>query len=205
MRKNVMELIGTFFLVMAISFTGDPLSIGLMLAVMVYCGGHVSGAHYNPAVTAAVLLRKGIDLKTAAGYWVSQIIGAALAALVHYVVLTDSFAPAPGEGITFGIALLIETLGTFALALVVLNVATARKLAGNFIYGLAIGLTITAVASFGGDISGGVFNPAVAIGPAIIDVLTSNAQGFHHAVLYLAGPLLGAAFASFIFGYTNEE
>ncbi len=205
MRKNVVELIGTFFFVMAVSFTGDPLSIGLMLAAMIYCGSHISGGHYNPAVTTAMLLRRCIDIKVAIGYWISQILGATLAALVHYVVLADSFAPAPGEGITFGVALLIEILGALAYVLVTLNVSIARKLSGNFIYGLAIGLVVTAATSFGGDISGGVFNPAVAIGAAIIDVLTSNAQGFHHALLYLAGPLMGAALASLIFGYTNEE
>jgi len=205
MRKCLMELLGTFFLVLAVCFTGDPLSIGIMLAVMVYAGAHVSGAHYNPAVTTAVLLRKGIGIGDAVKYWFSQILGAALAAYVHYYVTSETFVPSPGEGVTFGVAVIMETLGTFVLAFVVLNVATARKIAGNYIYGLAIGFALFAAIAVSVDISGGVVNPAVAIGPMLVDTLTAKSLGFSNVLVYLVGPLLGAVLASLTFGYTNEE
>jgi aquaporin Z len=97
----------------------------------------------------------------------------------------------------------VEILYTFALALVVLNVATARKTEGNSYYGLAIGFTITAAAFAGGGISGGAFNPAVGFGPALIDALNGG-QSMHHLWIYLVGPFAGGALAGIIFRFQNE-
>lgn len=204
MRKNLMELIGTFFLVTTIGFSGEPLAIGLMLTVMVYCGAHISGAHYNPAVTLALYFRNNISINTAVSYWISQILGATLAGIFHYVTFTESFAPSPADNVSFTLAIFIEALATAALALVVLNVVFAPKLKGNYIYGLAIGLTVTALAYSFGDLSGGAFNPAVAIGPMLVDYATGGSY-VNNMCLYLVGPFLGGFIASTVYGYTNSS
>jgi aquaporin Z len=99
-------------------------------------------------------------------------------------------------------ALLVEMLYTFALALVVLNVATAKKTEGNSFYGLAIGFTIVVAAFAGGPISGGAFNPAVGFGPILIDTLHGGTS-MHYLWLYIVGPLLGGGLAGLIFRYQN--
>ena len=130
MKKYVIELIGTFFLVLVIGLTGNPIAIGSVLMVMVYMGGHISGAHYNPAVTLAVLMHRKIDGREAAS--------------------------------------------------VVLNVATTKAAAGNSYFGLAIAFTVLAAAFAGGGISGGAYNPAVGLGPCLIDTLVGGHDSLAH-------------------------
>lgn len=177
MRRYVTEFIGTFFLVFVVGCTVlekvplAPLAIGVTLMVMIYAGGHISGAHYNPAVTLAVFVRGKISRTDAAGYWVAQVAGGLLAALAaRYLVnpgKVTALAPS-GRGIT--VALLAEAIFTFALAFVVLNVATSRDHPNNGFYGLAIGFTVVAGAFAVGGLSGGAFNPAVALGAATMGV-----------------------------------
>ena len=206
MRTYLTEFIGTFFLVLTIGLTVlqglelAPLAIGATLMVMVYMGGHVSGAHYNPAISFAVFLRgkmkSGAEL---AGYIASQLLGAVSAALAVRAVLGQTFAPAPGAGVTAASALLVESLFTFALALVVLNSAASARTQGNSFYGLAIGFTIVAGAFAGGGISGGAYNPAVGIGPALVHAALGDGT-LGQVWLYLVGPLLGAAAGAVVFG-----
>jgi aquaporin Z len=204
MKNYATEFIGTFFLVFTIGLSvlsGSPmapLAIGTSLMVMVYMGGHISGAHYNPAVTLAVYLRGKLESKEILPYWIAQVVGALAASAAVKVILNDTFAPAPGETATVTGALLVEVLYTFALALVVLNVATAEKTSGNSFYGLAIGFTVMAAAFAGGGVSGGAFNPAVGIGPTVIHA-TMGDGGFGHLWLYLAGPFAGGALAAMVF------
>jgi aquaporin Z len=181
MNKYLTEFIGTFFLVLTIglSVLGGtpmaPLAIGAVLMVMVYMGGHVSGGHYNPAVSLAVALRGKLDAREVVPYMIMQVLGAVAATAVVYVVLGRPFAPAPGPAVSAGAALLVEVLYTFALCLVVLHTATAPQTTGNSFYGLAIGFTVAAGAFAGGPISGGAFNPAVGTGPILVSaVLGSN-------------------------------
>lgn len=204
MSKYLTEVIGTFFLVLTIGlcviakFDAAPLAIGAALMVMVFMGGHTSGAHYNPAVTLAIFLRGRLPAAEVLPYWISQLIGAVLAAFTAYVITGQTFAPAPGTGVSTLAALLVELLFTFALALVVLNVATSRKTEGNSHYGLAIGATVMAAAFAGGAISGGAFNPAVGIGPALVRLVI--AQGpIWHTWLYVVGPFAGAILAVIAF------
>ena len=211
MRNYLTEFIGTFFLVLTIGLTVllespmAPLAIGASLMIMVYMGGHVSGGHYNPAVSLAVLLRgKMASTGEFIGYVVSQCLGAVAAALAVVAILGRSFAPAPGPDATVGGALLVEFLYTFALALVVLNSAASAKTHGNSFYGLAIGFTIVVAAFAGGPVSGGAFNPAVGIGPILVHAL-SGAGGFGDLWLYLVGPLLGGALAALVFGLQERE
>lgn len=204
MKQYLMEFIGTMFLVLAIGFSQNPLAIGLMLMVMVYMGGHISGGHYNPAITLAVFMRGKIEKKLLPGYMISQILGAFTAALIFYIVNSDSFYPAPAAGFALWKTILLELIFTFALCSVVLAVATSEKMEGNYIYGLAIGLTVTASAFSVGGITGGAFNPAVYLGPMLMDTFTGGSS-ISHIVLYLVGPLAGGALAAVIYKILNSE
>jgi aquaporin Z len=202
MGKYLTELIGTFFLVLTIglSIAADtpvaPLAIGTALMVMVYMGGHISGGHYNPAVTLGVLLRGKIEGGEAIKYMIYQIVGALLAALISYWLVDGTFAPQPAGGTMQ--ALVAELLFTFALVLVVLNTATADETAGNSYFGLAIGFTVMAGAFAAGDISGAAFNPAVGVGSIVIDSVIGDGS-FGDIWIYLLGPFAGGALAAVVF------
>ena len=204
MNKYLTELIGTFFLVLSIglSVLGGtpmaPLAIGATLMVMVYMGGHVSGGHYNPAVSLAVLLRGKLQARDVVPYMIVQVLGAIAAAAVVYVVLGQTFAPAPGPTASVVGALLVEVLYTTALCLVVLHSATAPQTTGNSFYGLAIGFTVVAAAFAGGPISGGAFNPAVGIGPILFSAMFGNGS-LANLWLYLVGPFVGGALAAVVY------
>src|SRR5215210_7533190 len=174
MNKYLAEFIGTFFLVLTIGCTVipgapgviAPLAIGATLMVMIFAGGHVSGAHYNPAVTLAVFLRGRLPASDIIPYWIAQFAGAAAAALiVLFMKGNPEVVPMQPDVIR---ALVAEFLYTFALCYVVLNVATAKGTSGNPTYGLAIGFTVLAGAYAVGGVSGGAFNPAVAVGITIM-------------------------------------
>ena len=201
-RKLVMEFIGTFFLVftvgMAVANAGDlaPLAIGSALMVMVFAGGHVSGAHYNPAVSTAVFLRGKMTQNELVSYAAVQIVAAVVAGLVVIALGYDADAEAKLAGA--GKMLIVEFLFTFALAHVVLNVATARGTESNSFYGLAIGFTVLVGAFAVGSISGGAFNPAVAIGAMVMGILS-----WGDIWIYLLANLAGGAAAAFAFLYTQ--
>src|SRR5215204_3591718 len=201
MNKYITEFIGTFFLVLAVGFaSGDHavLVIASALMVMIYAGGHISGGHYNPAVTLAVLIRGRIGMSDALVYMVSQLVGAVVAAL-----LVAFFKDMPTEPISVHDttkALIAELLGTFALAYVVLNVATAKGTAGNSFYGLAIGFTVFFAGSLLGSLSGGAFNPAVAVGASVV-----KAFAWSNIWIYVVGCFVGAALAALVFRMNNPD
>ena len=202
MNRYVTELIGTFFLVFTIGMSGDPLAIGSVLMVMIYMGGHVSGAHYNPAVTLGVYLRGAMEKGMVVPYLAAQILGAWLAATAVYLITGSTFAPAPGAEYGAVEALICEVLVTFALVLVILNVATAKATEGNSYFGLAIGFTVMAGAYSVGPVSGGAFNPAVGIGPIIVDTLAGDGS-LANLWIYIVGPVLGALGAVPVFRLQN--
>ena len=204
MNKYIVELIGTFFLVFTIGCTVigtgagalAPLAIGSALMVMIFAGGHISGGHYNPAVTLGVWLRGKCDTKDVIPYWVGQIIGAILAALaVKFLKSGASVAPVTVSTVP---ALLAEFLFTFALVFVVLNVATAKGTANNSFYGLAIGFTVLTGAFAVGNISGGAFNPAVAVGISFMGL-----SSWSNIWIYLVGELVAGGAAAAVFKLTN--
>ena len=202
MKKYITEFIGSLFLVLAVGLSDGsplaPLAIGATLMIMVYAGGHISGAHYNPAVTLAVLVRGRIGLSDALIYMGSQLAGALIAALLVsvFVTLPDTvFQP-----LDITKALLAELLGTFALAYVVLNVATAKSNSGNSYFGLAIGFTVFAMAVCFGRYAGGAFNPAVAVGASIMKIFEWN-----HIWIYLLACFAGGVLAGFVFNINNPE
>ena len=205
-NKYLAELIGTFFLVLTIGCTVighsavplTPLAIGSALAVMIFAGGHISGGHFNPAVTLGVWLRGKCESKDVVPYMIFQVIGAVLAAFA-VKFLKGGVAVGPLHPATVP-ALLAEFLFTFALVYVVLNVATAKSTAGNSFYGLAIGFTVLIGAFSVGNISGGAFNPAVAVGISVLGL-----SSWANLWIYLLADFAGAAVAAGVFKALNES
>jgi aquaporin Z len=204
MNKYLTEFIGTFFLVFTIGCTviGNgagplaPLAIGAALMVMIFAGGHISGGHYNPAVTLGVWLRGRCDSKDLVPYMIFQVVAAAVAAgVVRFLkagATVTAMQPAAGP------ALVAEFLFTFALVFVVLNVATAKSTENNSFYGLAIGMTVMTGAFAVGNISGGAFNPAVAVGISVMGLSSWSAIW-----IFLIADFAGGACAAFAFKILN--
>jgi aquaporin Z len=202
--KYAVEAIGTFFLVFTVGAavgsrsTLAPLAIGAVLMVMVYAGGHLSGGHYNPAVTVAALVRRRIGLRDAAGYWLAQFGGGLLAAVVVRIVVDPAQAAKTTTLTLTGAGMLaafvVELLFTFALCYVVLNVATSKHHPDNSFYGLAIGFTVVAGAFAVGAISGGAFNPAVSVGAAVMGIFAWPTLWVYLVGQVVAGAAAGAAF-----------
>jgi aquaporin Z len=206
MKKYIVEFIGTFFLVFTVGCTViapgagalAPIAIGASLMVMIFAGGHVSGGHFNPAVTLAVRLRGKCPSSDVIPYWIAQIAAAFAAAwAVHFLKVER-----PTEVIAIGVkaALLAEFLFTFALAWVVLNVATSKGTAGNSFYGLAIGMTVMVGAFAVGGVSGGAFNPAVATGITLMGL-----SSWGHYWIYLVSELAGGTAAALAYKVVNGD
>jgi aquaporin Z len=162
---------------------------------MVYMGGHVSGAHYNPAVSFGLFLRGVISARTMAAYWIAQLVAGAVAFAVGYALSGQAPGIHPGAGVHWYSALSAEIIFTLALVLVVLNVAATRQTAGNSYYGLAIGFTVAAGAFVAGPISGAAFNPAVGLSATLAGAMFGHGS-WSDAWLYVIGPLAGAAIAA---------
>jgi len=205
MNKAVSELLGTFFLVLTVGCTGiaagpgviAPLAIGSVLMVMIYAGGHVSGGHFNPAVTLGVFLRGRCPAADVLPYMIAQVVGAvAAAAIVLFLKVqqaTPFVAPVPA-------GIVVEFIFTFALVYVVLNVATAKATSGNSYFGLAIGFTVLSGAFAVGDVSGAAFNPAVTVGAIMMHMLPWSALP-----TYAIAQLLGGAAAALTFKALNPQ
>ena len=210
MRRYLTEFVGTLFFVMSIGLivgSGSPLAplfIGSTLMVVVYMGAHVSGAHYNPAVTLALFIRRKMLRGDLLPYWAAQILGGTVGAYLSYMFLDRTFAPAPAATASPAGAVLVELLYTCLLALVVLNCAAREATKGNSYFGLAIGFTVVIAAASGGPISGGAFNPAVAAGAILVDAV-SGSGNLGNLWIYLVGPLAGGALAALIFRLQGES
>lgn len=207
MKKYLVETIGTFFLVFTIGSVViapgagplAPLAIGAALMVMIFAGGHVSGGHFNPAVSLAVWMRGKLSTGDLVPYWAAQLVGAAVAAwAVHFFKSTGGpVVPLP---IGWKAALLAEFLFTFALCWVVLNTATAKGTANNSFYGLAIGMTVMTGAFAVGGVSGGAFNPAVATGITLMGL-----QTWSNIWVFLVGNFGGGAVAALTYKLVNGD
>jgi len=205
MKKYIVEFIGTFFLVFTVGMVvrgGAPLpaaalAIGSALMVMIFAGGHISGGHFNPAVTLAVTLRGKADVKDFIPYWIAQLAAGTVAALLVTALFSGKPEAGPALHATVP-SLIVEFLFTFALAWVVLNTATAKGTSGNSFYGLAIGFTVMTGAVAVGNISGGAFNPAVGLGVFLMGLEKLNQLG-----VYFVADLAGAATAALAFKSVN--
>lgn len=208
MKNYLTEFIGTFFLVLTIGLaTGSgtilaPVAIGSVLMVMTYMGSYISGAHYNPAITLAAYIRGKIEVKEAGIYWLVQIVGATAGGFMAGMLVQDDafvFRITPANSASIIEVLLTEVLFTFALALVFLNVSYSEKSRENSYFGLAIGFTYLAGLFAGGPVSGGVYNPAIGLGPNLA------VQHFTPMWIYIVAPLAGGALAGFVSKLQHPE
>jgi aquaporin Z len=213
MNKYITEFIGTFFLVLTICSNVvnplAPVAIGSVLMVMIYAGGHISGAHFNPAVTLGVTLRGKCSPQDAVAYILFQVVGgvaAVFTAKFIHAKLYDEVArmasAAPIKEFPVGPAFVAELLFTFALVWVVLNSATSKGTANNSFYGLAIGFTVLAGAFSVGGISGGAFNPAVAISATIAQI---GPFQWSNVWVHLLADFSGGALAAMAFKALSTE
>ena len=203
MNKYIIEFIGTFFLVLIIGLTSNPIAIGLGLAVLVYMGAHISGAHYNPAVSLAMLISKKLSPKELGFYIFYQLLGAVFATYTLYFLGNEDFSVVSNTS-DISQFIVAEILFTFLLVFVILNVALNKNIEGNQYFGLAIGLTVTAGAFSVGDISGAVFNPAISFGASVYsfidpEVGTNALVSSDFFIYYLITGIVGAVVASYAY------
>jgi aquaporin Z len=207
MRRYLAEFIGTFFLTLTVccAVLGNaalaPVAIGAVLAALVFAGGHISGAHYNPAVTIAVWVRGKISTQDVPGYLAAQVAGGVLAAvLARGIIGGDAPKALSLAGGKLGSAFLAELLVTFLLGYVVLNVATSKDHPDNSFYGIAIGFTVLAGAVAVGGVSGGAFNPAVALG-----ISSAGLVSWSLIWMYLLAEVLAGVGAGMVFRVLNPH
>ncbi len=209
LKKYLVEIIGTFFLVLTVASTAllgadgviAPLAIGSVLMVMVYAGGHISGGHYNPAVSIAAAIRGALEWKQLVPYIISQLIGGVLAVYLFNYMAQGSIIVIEPSNFTLKGLLIAEILFTFALCYVVLQTATAKGTSGNSYFGLAIGFTVLAGAfAVGGSLCAGAFNPAVAVSIGILGL-----TGWALAGWTILANVIGGILAAVAFKLTNIE
>jgi aquaporin TIP len=211
-RRSFVELLGTFALVfvgagtiMSLGPQSDAgtlevaLATGLTIAVMVTAVGHISGGHFNPAITFGFILTRRISALIGVAYWLAQMLGGVLAALLLRWIFPAANRDAANLGapsvqtIDIGAALVVEALITFFLVWVVFAMTTDARNAYTGVTGLAIGLVIVFGMLFGYTLTGGAFNPARAFGPELISNSWSDAW------IYYVGPLAGGAIAALLY------
>lgn len=217
LKKYIAEFIGTFFLVFigtgaiivneisnnSIGHLGIAFAFGLVITVMIYACGHISGAHFNPAVTIAFAISGDFPLNNVIQYLISQLLGAISASLLlkllfgNVLYLGTTLPVLPSGNAAVPVSIVVEFVFTFCLMFVIMSVATDSRAEGSFA-GLAIGFTVFLGALVAGPISGGSFNPARSIGPAIISGC------YDHLWLYIAAPTFGAICASMIYKHLGN-
>lgn len=211
MKKYLIESFGTFFLTLAILMASRvnaapgfaPLAAGSMLMAWIVAGRHISGGHYNPAVSLAALMQGKLERFDFPYYWLAQFSGGFLAALIGSFLLNCSgVAVVPARTDDPACAVLAEFLGTFALVFIALQVNSPRNNNSHSNAGPAIGFTQFAGMFVFAPISGGYFNPAVVTGLSVAGLIGWNSWWW-----YGAGALLGAAAAASVFRamYGEEE
>jgi glycerol uptake facilitator-like aquaporin len=196
-----MECIGTFFLTVAISLTGNPIAIGLVLMSMIYVGGHISGGHFNPAVSLVFFLQKRLSMNHLFLYSGAQSVGAFLALCLFMMVTNNVFSPEIIPGSSVVAAMTMEALLTAVLCWVCLTMGTTRMYSSTSLAGLVIGLTLVGIAFIGG-----LFNPAVAVGSFGCNLFKIGVLGdVATVIVYVAGPFFGSVLASLAFNSFNSE
>ncbi|OQA36186.1 MAG: aquaporin Z [Candidatus Dependentiae bacterium ADurb.Bin331] len=206
MRKLLMEFIGTFFFILTIAIGAGPIAVSSMLMAWLYIGFYVSGGHFNPMVTLAVMLTEGITLVHAGYYMLAQIAGGFLAYAAAAYLHTRVVFPEPNASVSLAQAFIVEILLAFVFASVVLHVAMTKRFHASTVFGFAIGFTIPALMAFGGPISGGLFNPAISIGSTLFGAISGMSEiMWSHLGMYVIGAFLGGALAAYAFIYFVPE
>jgi len=209
MQKYVIEFIGTFFLTLTIALTVlagtelAPVAIGLVLMAMIYAGGPISWAHYNPAVTLGALCLKKLSSLEALYYVVFQVLGGLLAAVLAWFLMWTTFVPDFASTASLWQVLVTEIVFTFALAFTIYCVALPKKVSWNDYFGLAIGVVLTAIIFAGGGISGAVYNPAVGLGSLLFEAM--QWWVVNQLWIYLLAPSIGGFLAALVYGYVYGE
>ncbi len=205
MKRELMEFLGTFFFILTIAMTANPFAIASMLMAWVYIGGYISGGHYNPAVSLAATVRGKLSWEEFPRYIIAQILGGFAAYAVAYLFHRHISIPTPGLKIDLLPALLMEVLLAFVFAYVVLTVATSERFRDSRIFGFAIGFTIPALAYLGGPISGGLFNPAIALGSMLFGAFVGKPIVWEHLFMYVGGAFIGGFLAAYAFNHFMTE
>jgi len=187
------------------------LTFGIVIAVVIYALGRVSGAHINPAVTIALWATKRFPAGDAVAYIIAQLIGAAVGSLLFFltvgmdaVTIGGLGATAPFPGIGYGQAILVEAIATFVLMLAIMGTAVDKKAPAGFA-GLVIGLSVTAMITSTGNIAGASLNPARTFGPYIMDFLLGGSNLWGFFPIYIIGPVAGALLAAFFYDRIAAE
>lgn len=201
MKRYAMEFVGTFFLTVAISLIANPIAIGLMLMAMIYVGGHISGAHFNPAISFVCFMQKRLTLNDMAKYVAAQTLGALLALCFFGMMTQTVFALDIVADSPMLASMALEGLLVLVFAWVYLTMNLMNRYKDTAIPGIVLGLTLLAIAS-----TGGLFNPAVALASMVCDICKgADATGMSSVMAYVVGPMIGALGASFMFDYFKSE
>lgn len=203
MKKLLVEGFGTFFLVLVAALSGNPLAVGLALMAILYCGAHISGGHFNPAVSLAFAIRGSMSWMKFAYYAAAQTLGALAATAVAYWIENQFFVVTPGSTASYEAIGLVEFLGTFLLVLTILTVTQSRGMSGNKEYGMIIGFTLAAAIFMGAGISGAAYNPAVILATSGMQMMHGAFPAFRIA-LYTGAQLAGGALAALAYRQLND-
>ncbi len=205
MKRYLTEFIGTYFLITTCIFTQNIMAVGFILIGLIYMGKSISGAHYNPATTLTIYLKKMISFREASIYAIIQLSAAMFAALTFLLITGNTYTPTPYQGINIIKPFFIEVIGTFIIMYVILAVAANPKNEGNEYYGIAIGFTLIGSAYIAAAISGAVFNPAYGLGSILIDWAHTGLINYLNIILYTVGPFAGGVLALGAYKITHEE
>ncbi len=200
----LLEAIGTFFLVLVFGFTGDALAIGLTLMALIYIGFEGSGAHYNPAISFAFLLKRRLTLTGFLGYFISQILGGILAASILLFLSGSVFYVEPPASTNLYQQAIAEVFFVFIFVLVMLIFSLSNNHRRSKLIGLIAGLTFAGMILVTTSISGGVLNPAISLGTATVDFINGGGT-YMDVLLYTVAPLTGGALAAFAFNFFHLE
>ncbi len=203
MKQYLVELIGAFFLTLAVTFTlSTPIAVGLMLMALYYVGESVSGGYYNPALSVAGWMRGILPVEEMMLYSGVQSIGAFLGVALYRAITNNTYMPEMPADASFFMAFLVELLLVGLLALVLLTVATSKEFKGSVVNGAVIGLTLAAILYLGG-----LFNPAIAIGALVYNGLFIGTAGMPNEVfgIYVVAPVVGAIVAGLMYDYLHAS
>lgn len=203
MQKYLMELVGTMFLTMAITLTGNPIAIGFMLAAMIIVGGHVSGGHFNPAVSLALFLRNRLSLHDTMLYVVMQTAGALVAIMFFNAITNTVFVPDIAAELPLWISIFMEAALTFVFCwvIVTLVVRTVDRQSAHYHMPVLVGFTLMTIAFVGG-----LFNPAVGLAAFISNIIKNGTfVEMNHLLIYVIAPLVGSVVAAYGYQYFNDN